>query len=313
MNRPRLRAVFALSLLATALLSIVPGHLLAQPVASEASKPDAEKSAPGSEWMRFAEDDKGKPLGMQTAVVRYEGPLAEGGPNVIVDLIGAVHVGDAGYYEQLNKLFEQYDTLLYELVAPKGTIVEKGTKASNRHALGAMQNGMKNMLALEHQLEQIDYTKSNFVHADMSPDEFLSTMKSRDESFLKLYFRVMGESLAAQSNASRKGDTGEADMIKAMFAKPEDRSRQLKIAMAKQMTTLGDMFTTLGGEQGTTIINGRNEAAFKVLREQLAAGRVKIGVFYGAGHLDDMHKRLKKDFGLEPKSVTWLTAWDLSE
>ena len=32
-----------------------------------------------------------------------------------------------------------------------------------------LQNGMKDMLELEHQLQHIDYHKDNFVHADMSP------------------------------------------------------------------------------------------------------------------------------------------------
>jgi hypothetical protein len=283
------------------------------PAAKEAaaSSDTAAREQPGTLFMRYAADESGDPIGMQTAVVRYKGRVGDN--EVVVDLIGAVHVGDAAYYNRLNDLFEQYDTLLYELVAPKGTVIPRGEKASSRHALGAMQNGMKDMLALEHQLEKIDYTKPNFVHADMSPEEFMESMKSRDESFLKLYFRVVGESIAHQSNASRKGDTGELDMFKALLARPADRSRQLKIAMAKQMSTFGDMFDGLGGEQGTAIINGRNEAAFKVLREQLDAGRRKVGVFYGAGHLADMDKRLKTDFGLQPVSVSWLTAWDLSK
>jgi hypothetical protein len=288
----------------------------AEPAVAEVPPSESEAKqleSPGKVWMRLAEDDNGKPLGMQTAVVRYVGTIGDDDQPVEVDLIGAVHVGDSEYYDKLNKLFEQYDILLYELVAPKGTIIEPGTRASNRHALGAMQNGMKNMLELEHQLEKIDYTRSNFVHADMSPDEFFKSMKDRDESFLKLYFRVVGESLAVQSNAASKGDSGEMDMFKALFAKPENRARQLKVAMAKQMTTFGDMFANLGGEQGTTLINERNRAAFEVLREQLDSGKRRVGVFYGAGHLADMDKRLKEDFGLKPTSIKWLTAWDLSE
>jgi hypothetical protein len=49
----------------------------------------------------------------------------------------------------------------------------------------------------------------------------------------------------------------------------------------------------------------------EVLQQQLAKGNKKVGIFYGAGHLNDMDKRLRKDFGLQPKSISWLTAWDL--
>ena len=48
--------------------------------------------------------------------------------DVVVDLIGAVHVGEKAYYEALNKQFEDYDAVLYELVAPEGTRVPKGAK-----------------------------------------------------------------------------------------------------------------------------------------------------------------------------------------
>ena len=42
------------------------------------------------------------------------------GKAVVVDLVGAVHLGDKAYYERLNELFENYDAVLYEFVAPEG-------------------------------------------------------------------------------------------------------------------------------------------------------------------------------------------------
>lgn len=272
----------------------------------QAEAESAEKL--GSEWVRLKKDERGRPLAMQVAIVRYQPATAAGKP-VFVDLIGAVHVGDASYYKDLNERFEQYDALLYELVAPEGTIVEPGTKASNRNALGAMQNGMKNMLDLEHQLELVDYTKENFVHADMSPDEFFTSMKNRDESFLKMYFRMIGQSLAQQSAMTAGGATPDVDMFKTLFAK--DRTRQLKIAMAGQLAEMESLLTAFGGEEGSTLITERNKAALEVLREQIQAGKRKLGVFYGAGHLADMDERLRADFGMKPVEITWLDAWDL--
>lgn len=263
----------------------------------------------GSEWVRVNKDDQDTPLAMQTAIVRYRSTPADGKPAVEVDLIGAVHVGDTSYYDKLNKRFEQYDAVLYELVAPEGTIIEPGTKASNRHALGAMQNGMKSMLELEHQLEKVDYTKKNFVHADMSPDEFFDSMKNREESFLKMYFRMMGQSIAHQNAMAAEGATPDIDLMEALFAK--DRPRRLKIAMAGQLAEMESLLTAFGGEEGSTLITERNKAALEVLREQIDAGKTKLGIFYGAGHLDDMGKRLQADFGLQPVELTWLDAWDL--
>src|SRR4029077_14149168 len=122
----------------------------------------------GTDWGRLEYDAKHEPLGMQTAIVHYVPvkPPASG-PPVSVDLVAAVHVADAAYYDELNRRFEKYDAVLYELVAPEGTVVPRGRGTSNTNPLGAMQNGMKEVLDLDHQLEKIDYTKKNFVHADM--------------------------------------------------------------------------------------------------------------------------------------------------
>ncbi|MDA8745896.1 TraB/GumN family protein [Rubripirellula amarantea] len=304
-------AVAASVWLAAAVVRAEPA--VAEAPAKKVDAKDADTSVedePGTEWVRLKKDKRGRPVAMQTAIVRYRSTPENGEAPVEVDLVGAVHVGDAAYYADLNKRFEQYDALLYELVAPEGTRIEAGTKASNRHALGAMQNGMKNMLALEHQLEKVDYTKPNFVHADMSPDEFFQSMASKDESFLKMYFRMMGQSIAQQSQMQANGATPDVDMMRALFAK--DRPRQLKIAMAGQLAEMESLLIAFGGEEGSTLITERNKAALKVLRQQLDAGKTKLGVFYGAGHLADMHDRLKADFGLSPVDVTWLTAWDLA-
>ena len=73
-----------------------------------------------------------------------------------------------------------------------------------------------------------------------------------------------------------------------------------------------DLIVSFGGEDGSTIITDRNKKALGVLKTQLASGKKHVGVFYGAGHLSDMDKHLRSDFHMQPVSITWLTAWDLS-
>jgi len=65
------------------------------------------------------------------------------------------------------------------------------------------------------------------------------------------------------------------------------------------------------GENGSTIISQRNAKAFEVMGKSIKDGKKNIAVFYGAGHLEDMHDRLKKDFNMELKSVEYLDAWKL--
>ena len=267
----------------------------------------------GESWVRLKSDPEGKPLALEVAVVRYAKPeLAKQAPEKMkayVDLVGAIHIGDLRYYARLNRYFRQYDALLYELVAPEGTVVQRGQGTSSAHPVGALQNGMKSMLEIEHQLEHIDYTRPNFVHADFSPEEFAESMKERDESWTKLYFRLLSQALEEQNKQAAQGNTADIDLLVALMSK--DRPRKLKIALAKQFDTMESMLSGLSGPEGSTIITERNKRAMEVLQEQIDAGKRKLGIFYGAGHLTDMHNRLVEDFGLEPVEIKWFEAWNL--
>jgi hypothetical protein len=298
-------------------LAAICGVCVAQTPAPAVTSPkttsDDKSVELGKDWVRIRYDDKHKPLAMESAIVRYE-PVARdpnaSGPPVTIDLVGAVHIGDAAYYEGLNRRFDGYDALLYELVAPEGTVVERGRGTSNTHPLGALQNGMKSMLDLDHQLEKVDYTKKNFVHADMSPEQFTQAMKDRNEGFLQMYMRLLGQSLAQQSELAAQGESPDMAIMAALFA--DDRPLRLKRVLAKQLADTESLLTSFGGEEGSVLISERNKIALKVLKEQLGAGKKRVAVFYGAGHLTDMDQRLRKDFGMQPVSITWLTAWDLA-
>lgn len=274
--------------------------------------PDAKpaKTKPAADqFMRVRKDDRGQPLSMDTAVVHYV--LADGSkPDVQVDLIGAIHVGDKAYYDQLNKLFESYDAVLYELVAPAGTRIPKDGRKNggSGHPIGVMQDGLKSLLDLDHQLDCIDYTKENFVHADMSPDEFAKTMADRGESFMQMFFRLMGAGMAQQGQG-----TSDAAILMALFASPAERTWRLKVEFAKQMGSMEGQMAAINGDNGSTIITERNRKAFEVLGRELKAGKKKIAVFYGAGHLPDMEERLLKDFQMKRNGEKWLTAWSLTK
>lgn len=266
-------------------------------------------------WVRVERDDEGEPLAMETAVVRFV-PADAYNPDkdaddydAYVDLVGAVHIGDQSYYDELNRRFRDYDAVLYELVAAKGTVVPRGRGTSNSHPLGALQNAMKSMLEVEHQLEQIDYTRPNFVHADLSPDEFFKSMEDRDETFLQLYFRIMGASLAQQSQQKAEDGSPEVEFMAALLA--SDRARRFKVMLAKQFEGMESLMLALGGPDGSTLITARNTRALDVLEDRLDEGDDKLAIFYGAGHLADMTEQLEKRFDMRPVSCDWLEAWDL--
>ena len=258
-------------------------------------------------FMRIRRDQDQNPVAMETSITRYVTKNKDG-QRVTVDLIGVVHIGEQKYYEKLNERFTGYDAMLYELVAPKGTIIPKGGGERGFNPISGLQQGLQMGLGLEFQLEHIDYTKENFVHADMTPKEFSESMKKNDESLFKMALKAIGQGMAKQSKAGTQG-APEADLIMAMFS--DDPQSIIRRVMAEQMMDMESGMVIFQGKDGSTIIDHRNTKAFKVLFEQIDAGKTHIGVFYGAGHLPDMDQRLIKKHGMKRGGQFWLEAWDL--
>jgi len=275
----------------------------AQPGKAQSQEVDSSKP---SQFLRIRRDEKNQPVALETAIVRYA-PMDCSQTSPAVDLVAAVHIAEKSYYQQLNREFQKYDVLLYELVAPEGTRVPKGGVRPSGHPVSFLQSTMSDVMNLTHQLQEIDYTPKHFVHADMSPEQLSKSMKDRGEALWKMMFRVMGYSLAKQTGA--EGPAPEMQILLALFDK--NRAVALKRAMAAQFEDMEGMTRAMDGPEGSSLIAGRNQAALEVLRRQLADGKKKLAIFYGAAHMPDMEKRLKEDFGLVPVQTRWLTAWDL--
>ena len=283
--------------------------LLAEPGAA-ADRVNSTKPADGS-FIRVQRDAKDQPVALQTAVVRYTS--AEGG--LVVDLIGAVHVADRSYYQKLNQQMEQYDVLLYELVAPPGTRIPRGGKPASNNPIALLQQLGKMVLGLEAQTEQIDYTKKNFVHADLSPQQLMDAVRNRGEDGLSLFLGIMADFIRQQNlqelkqqKRPAKEDT-DLDILSLLL--DPDATVKLKRALAQQLADWASSEAGLGRTLSTLLITDRNQAALKVFQAELAKGKKKIGIFYGVGHMADFDKRLRADFGLKRAGVQWLTAWDL--
>lgn len=267
---------------------------------------EAKSSDEHREYLRIKKDKNGRQVAMQTAIVRFVGQPGTAYDGAVVDLVGVVHIGEYKYYKKLDKVLSQYETVLYELVAPDGTRIRPEDLKKSRSLIASMQTGMKDMLKLEYQLEHINYMAENFRHADMSPTEFSQDLERRGDSVIKMVARMMGAGLATQSSGG--GDLG---VLMAMFS--DDRPTAMKKAMARQLIQMESMTMGMNDANGdNTLIKGRNAKAFKILKAELQAGRENIAVFYGAGHLSDMADRLENEFGMKAIETTWFNAWDLS-
>jgi hypothetical protein len=346
--------------------------LLPSTLRTAEAKPE-ESKLPHTDFVRFQEDKKGAQL--QTAIATYRNNRG-----VVVDLIGAIHIGDKNYYDVLNAYFDDYDALLYEMVGdpveqyeepedlteappqprkkdplplknlkkklptapakpgetkpdqntPQPPLeqrigdleayIERGKaesiSPSNYEAeaaareklrwLNPMYDVLKNTLKLEAQIDCIDYTRPNFVHADMTARAFAAKQEERGEGFIQLWMRMArAQALAPAPNYKDPG------LLKVLeiLCRP-DSATELKRLMGRMFDAVETVMSGMEGPEGSVIISDRNKVAIEVLKIHLGLDKKKFGIFYGAAHLPDMEKRLV-DLGFTLEKVEWITAWDL--
>jgi hypothetical protein len=284
------------TLLLLAASAIVVPALAVEPAPPAAAAPTA--------FARIAEDANGGPTALQLAIVRY----AAGDERFTVDLISAIHVGDAAYYEDLNVRFRAYDVLLYEMIVSGDEGEPGAAEGGGAGGLGLitlMQNGLKDMLDLTYQLDGIEYDAANFVHADMTSAMFAESMEERDESLYVYFWRAF---FAAMDDYGRD-PLGLKDLQLVSGAIAAGRSDALKITLAHDLVATSFSPDVFGGENGSALIEARNEHAVTVLKRQIEAGNRHIAIFYGAAHMPDFERRLVNDLGLQKTAIEWVDAW----
>lgn len=317
--------LFSVSLFAIA--SLLPSWFSEAAAADEKPQPIAaasETEASQPEYVRIRRTERRLADALQTSIIRFSGSRRY--PGKTVDLIGAIHLGEKQYYDALNDKFKEYDVLLFEAVMPKEAVRRgfrpgggKGTRRRlddqeewteakvGLQAISVLQLGMKDALGLEFQLAGIDYTRGNFVHADMTQEEFEATMAKRGESFSKLLAQEMGKAMLKGQEVNPVAQ--QLDLMLSLLS--SDRKYRIRRIAAVELTKANEGNTFAGSDGTSTIITERNKAALKVLKSQLQRGMKKIGIFYGAGHFPDMEQRIINEFGFQRESEEWLTAWRL--
>lgn len=278
---------------------------------------NTSEDKPRQKFIRIEKDDN-TPVAMQTAIVRYV--PEDGIPNDLhVDLISAVHIGDQAYYEKLNILFKKYDVVLYESVSkkkPKNLKSNRNAARSisskrNKSFISSIQTTMAESLGLSFQMHGIDYTASNFVHADLSPDEFFKSMEKNGESYAS--WTINSLLIGLQQYVTNPGKNAELNMgfLMAMISPNKDKDLKIFAANLLENEFAKDSLRAFEGKNGSTIITARNDRVLQVLREEIEKGNKSVAIFYGGGHYPEMEEVLINEFKLKPDQVTWIDAWDL--
>ena len=246
--------------------------------------------AEDSGFIRVEEDAKAARL--QTGITRY---VKDG---ATVDLIGAVHIGDKAYYAALNQQFTKYEVVLFEMIGGEhmNAAPAPAAEAARRpHPLAILYGAIADSLALTGQVDHIDYTAKNFLHADLTANEFAEKQEERGESLF---------SFALQSKDGAKSP----DALRLAYGLLARRPDHLKLSIIQTLGAGDDQVAALAGDN--VVIGDRNARCLEVLARELAAGRKNVGIFYGAAHFPDMEKRLLEQ-GFVRTDQQWLTAWNV--
>jgi len=298
----------SLFLLATCLFS----GLRAEPAA-------VEVAAEAPEFIRVEENETATQL--QTAVVRFtKGEAA-------VELVGAVHIADKKYYEGLNTRFTGYDAVLFEGIGSPPPPPAPGEKADPAPAAEAAEappvegekpavpkkrgklDGLHGIyesgaewLGLSYQMKEIDYRKANFVHADLTVEEFTALQADRKESLVGF---VLKAGLSENVRPAKEPST--LKLLTSLVRRDKDG---LKRELVHTLGAGDDQIAAIAGD--SVVITDRNAKCLEVLDREVQAGKKKLGIFYGAAHFPDMEKKLLAA-GWQKTGTEWLTAWDIGK
>lgn len=256
-----------------------------------------------SEFVRFSEGQQEWQGALQTAINSYQDN--EGRQ---VNLVAAIHIADADYYDSLNEFFRTQDAVLYELVAEPG---QRPTgSASGGSPLSMMQTLIARILQVQFQLQEIDYSPKNFIHADLSPSQLQQLMAEKNESFLTMVIDIALAQQASAQSADNSALGSELTMTSLLSALSMDnQSSALKYLLGKELGRAETLALDPELESNLTLLGDRNRAALSVLDDVLAQPRARtISLFYGAAHMPGLERSLlEKGFALSSQS--WLTAW----
>jgi hypothetical protein len=251
-------------------------------------------------------------------------------------LAAVMHVGEPDYYRALQHFLDAQTVVLYEGVnaeahahhvrdasaastpaaAPVPAPPPMGTNAGY-----SMQSTLARSLGLVFQLEAIDYDRANFLNSDLSIVQIQRIMAG-------------GRPLATPGQGG--GTNGTFDTLlqimdgtsllgslfkigmQLMAASPELQA----VAKLTLIEAVGRLKGDLSDVQGLppdwkqlvkVLIEARNQNLMADLKTELKKipSSGSIAVFYGAGHMDDLEKRVTGNLHYRPADETWLTAFSV--
>jgi hypothetical protein len=289
----------------------------------------ADVSAGGT-YTRIANPDSNT-VQLQIALRKFV-PAQNSGPAVW--LAAVMHVGETNYYEALQHFLDKQTVVLYEGInaeahphhvhdaanasAPAPT---PASSSSGTNSGYSMQSTLAHSLGLVFQLEAIDYDRTNFLNSDLSIQQIQNIMAEGtrpagpgQEGKGSAPFDTL---LQIMDGSSFLGSLFKFGM-QFLAASPQLQA----VAKLTLIEAVGRLKGDLSDMQGLppewkdlikVLIEARNKNLMDDLKDELkkVPPSGSIAVFYGAGHMDDLEKRITGELHYRLADETWLTAFSV--
>jgi hypothetical protein len=241
----------------------------------------------------------------------------------VVWLVGASHIGEATYFIQLQHRLDAADLVLYEGVGGRqlSEAPPADTNTAPASTRGSLQTTLAESLGLKFQLAAINYHRAHFQNSDLTLEEIQHLfVRQRNAS------QQQGE--GAEEEFDRMIGLMDGSSIWSLVAQAGLRILEVSPKLQGMMRlvlieTLGRVHGDLADMQGVSssiqellrvLIRERNARVMQDVKNLLRqrAPPPTIAIFYGAGHLDDLEKRLVTEQAFRPGITEWHTAFSVN-
>jgi hypothetical protein len=261
-------------------------------------------------------------------------PVEGKGPRVL--LVAVTHIGESNYFRLLQKSMEEYDLVLFEGIMPerKGGWSGKAFETIRSSAAGEAEGEQGNIqtelakaLKLAFQLNAISYDQPNYRNSDLSieamqrilmgpppkpgarPAKTPEPEEAPDRSLDQLMQMMQGEGFFGKLLVMG---------VQIIGANP----RLQAVTKLTLIETLGRLKGDLAKTQSLppqlarlfkVIIHSRNQKVVFDLENSLKQPDPpgSIAVFYGAGHMDDLERRVREQLNYKPDGDVWHPAFNV--
>ncbi|PAW79708.1 MAG: hypothetical protein B9S33_18955 [Pedosphaera sp. Tous-C6FEB] len=251
----------------------------------------------------------------------------------VIWLTGASHIGETNYYQQLQRHLDAQKLVLFEGIhagrktspstnaAPAEGKPSPSPAAAPAAERGSLQADLAKSLGLVFQLQAVDYTRAHFRNSDLSVQQLRELMDKDDEPALPESPKEKRKNEALEGLLkAMEGNSFLGTLLKAGFKLVSDNPKLQAMAKLGLIEALGNIRGDLSRMRSLpedmqrlleVLIQSRNDEVLKDLRTELKRTEpvASISIFYGAGHMEDLERRIRREFGYRADSDLWLSAF----